>query len=135
MSNTTELRLPSDRKFGIAFTIFLSVVAVYAVLRNWGWLSCVAALIGSAIIGAITLTAPTKLAPLNRGWFYVGQTMGKIVSPVVLGLIFFGFLTPIALIGRLFGRDELKLKSRGATSYWIRRDPSESMAESFRNQF
>jgi len=53
-----------------------------------------AALTGSAIVGAITLAAPSALAPLNKGWFYVGETMGKIVTPVVLGVVFFGLLTP-----------------------------------------
>jgi len=132
---TAAVRLPSDRNFGIAFTIFLSIFGIVAALKSWGWLPCAAALIGSAIIGGITLTAPSKLAALNRRWFYAGELMGKIVSTVVLGLFFFGILTPIALITRLFGRDELRLRSRVVTTYWILRDPSGSMAESFRNQF
>ena len=131
----TTARLPSDRKFGIAFTIFLSVIAILAAFKNWGWMSCAAALIGSAITAAITLTEPSRLRALNKGWFYVGEVMGRIVSPVVLGLIFFGLLTPIALVTRLFGRDELRLRSRAATTHWVRRGPSGSTADSFRNQF
>jgi len=135
MDNAIAARLPSDRKFGVAFAIFLSLVGILAALKNWGWMPSMAALIGSVFIGAITLTVPSKLASLNRGWFYVGELMGKVVSPVVLGLIFFGLLTPISLVTRLFGRDELRLRSRAAGSYWIRRDPSGSMVDSFRNQF
>ena len=135
MDAVTAAHLSSDRKFGVAFATFLSFVAILAALKNWGWMPCVAALTGSALIGAITLTVPSKLAALNRSWFYAGEVMGKIVSPVVLGVIFFGLLTPIALVSRLFGRDELQLRSRAAGSYWIRRDPSGSMVDSFRNQF
>jgi Saxitoxin biosynthesis operon protein SxtJ len=135
MDNATTARLPSDRKFGITFTILLSILAAFAAVNNLGWMACGAALIGSAIIGAITLTVPSKLRTLNEGWFYVGELMGKIVSPVVLGLIFFGLLTPISLATRLFGRDELRLRSRAAGSYWIRRDTTGSTGDSFRNQF
>jgi hypothetical protein len=135
MDNTTAARLPSDRKFGIGFALFLSIIGISAALKHWGWMTSTAALIGSVIIGAIALTVPTKLAILNRGWFYLGAAMGKTVSSVVLGVIFFGILTPIAIITRLFGRDELRLGSCATGSYWIRRDASDSMAESFRDQF
>ena len=61
--------------------------------------------------------------------------MGKVVSPIVLGLIFFGMLTPVGIIGRLLGRDELRLKKAPVTSYWIDRDPPGPAPDSFKNQF
>ena len=65
MDNATAARLPSDRKFGVAVAIFLSFVGILAPLKHWGWMSCVVALIGSAIVAAITVTVPSKLAALN----------------------------------------------------------------------
>jgi len=135
MNHATATRLPSERKFGATFSIALAVVGIYAAFRSWTWVSCAAALAGSTIVCAITIMAPSALAPLNKGWFYVGETMGKVVSPVVLGIIFFGLLTPIAIVARLFGRDELKLRNRGGTTYWVRRDALGPRTESFRNQF
>lgn len=135
MSNATEVRLPSERKFGVTFTIFLAAVGIAAALRHWSLASCVAALTASGITGVITITAPGVLAPLNKGWFYLGEAMGKIVSPIVLGIIFFGLLTPIATVARLLGRDELRLRHRGAGTYWIFRAPPSSMSESFKHQF
>lgn len=135
MSNAAKSRLPSDRKFGLTFTILLAAVGAWAAFRNWGWAWCVTGLIASGAAGVITFTAPTMLSPLNRGWFYAGETMGKLVSPVVLAVIFFGVLTPIAIVTRLFGRDELRLRRRMDATYWIRREPPGAMAESFKNQF
>ena len=70
-----------------------------------------------------------------KGWFYVGETIGKIVSPVVLGLIFYGVLTPIAVIARVCGRDELRLKGTSEKSYWITRSETELTADSFNHPF
>lgn len=61
--------------------------------------------------------------------------MGKIVSPIVLGLIFFTLLTPCAMIGRLFGRDELRLKLPNTESYWVERTPPGPDPDSFKNLF
>jgi hypothetical protein len=61
--------------------------------------------------------------------------LGKIVSPIVLGLIFFVLITPAALITRLFGRDELKIKKRTVESYWVDRSTLGLESESFKNQY
>ena len=65
----------------------------------------------------------------------LGLALGKIVSPIVLGIIFFGLITPIALIARLLGRDELKLKRPKKSTYWSKPISSNSDADSFKNQF
>ena len=65
----------------------------------------------------------------------LGLALGKVVSPIVLGIIFFGLLTPISLIAKLMGRDELKLKRSNTTSYWVEPIGANSDAESFKNQF
>ena len=65
----------------------------------------------------------------------LGLALGRVVSPIVLGIIFFGLITPIALIAKLMGRDELKLKRPKKSSYWSEPISSNSDADSFKNQF
>jgi len=65
----------------------------------------------------------------------LGFLMGKVINPLVLGFIFFLLITPVALICRLIGRDELRLKTIDADSFWIDRLPSGPDGESFKNQF
>ena len=132
-----EQALPSERSFGLLFG------AVFALLAGYGWLfkgwSLVIVLVLVAVAVAFVLlgfVAPKVLRPLNWLWFQLGQLLGKIVSPVVLGAIFFLILTPVSLLIRLFGRDELRLKRKASqTSYWLDRAPPGPEPESFKNQF
>lgn len=129
-------QLPSERRFGLLFT------AVFILLGAYGWLfdafeSFLAlGLVGIGLLfGLISILSPQILGPLNKTWFYLGQCLGKIVSPIVLGIIFFGILTPVGLVTRLFGRDELRLKRSKKDTYWVDRSPPGPQAESFKNQF
>ena len=132
-----EQALPSERSFGLLFS------AVFALLAGYGWLfkgwSLLIVLVLVAVAVAFVLlgfVAPKVLRPLNWLWFQLGQLLGKIVSPVVLGAIFFLILTPVSLLIRLFGRDELRLKRKASqTSYWLDRAPPGPEPESFKNQF
>ena len=82
----------------------------------------------------ITLIKSDALLPLNKLWMRFGLLLGMIVSPIVLGVIFFGLFTPIAMLMRLSGRDELRLKFTQKASHWISRgEPIKS--ESFKHQF
>jgi amino acid transporter len=82
----------------------------------------------------ITLVRSDALLPLNKLWMRFGLLLGMIVSPIVLGIIFFGLFTPIATLMRLGRRDELRLKFVKKSSHWITRsEPIKS--ESFKNQF
>jgi hypothetical protein len=65
----------------------------------------------------------------------LGILLGRIFSPFVLGVIFFVLLTPISILTRLFGRDELKLKKRSLESYWVDRSPPGPPLDSFKNQY
>ena len=88
----------------------------------------------SFIFLVITLVKSDALLPLNHLWMRFGLLLSIIVSPVVLGAIFFGLFTPLATIMRLRGRDELKLKFSDKASHWIfRNEPNKS--GSFKNQF
>jgi hypothetical protein len=127
--------MPSERKFGFLFAAIFCGLSIYAYYKNWHALVVAAYFATGCILWLIALVMPGILAPLNKAWFWLGQTMGKIVSPVVLGIIFFLLITPIAALGRLFGRDELKLKRSPQESYWVERSPPGPDPDSFKNQF
>jgi hypothetical protein len=113
----------------------LAGLALYGVIRHRSRAGVIACAAASVVFALFTLLAPRVLAPLNRLWFYFGELLGKIVSPVVLGVIFFGILTPLSALLRLLGRDELQLKRSAAKSYWIDHATTASIADSFKNQF
>jgi hypothetical protein len=84
----------------------------------------------------IALTNPTLLASLNRLWIKLGVLLGKLVSPIALGVLFYGVLVPIGVVMRLTGKDPLRLKrDTGAASYWISRTPPGPPPDSMTNQF
>ncbi len=128
-------QLPSERSFGILCGCVFAALSGYALYSScsnaviYGWLAAALA------FSLISLIAPLLLTPFNKAWFLFGETMGKVVSPLVLGGIFFILLTPVALLTRLFGRDELRLKKRPVSTYWIDRDPPGPAFDSFKNQF
>ena len=129
----TEIELPSNRKFGFFFTFVFAVTAAYfynASNMTWTYIFVTASL----MLLVITLVKDEILLPLNKLWMRFGLLIGMIVSPIVLGIIFFGLFTPIAFVMRLSGRDELRLKFNKKLSHWIsRNEPIKS--ESFNHQF
>ena len=135
MSQAPTPQLPSERRFGLLFTTVFAVLGVYGHLKGWseGLIYSYAGLCGVMVLA--TIFAPRLLAPLNRLWFELGQLMGRVVSPIVLGAIFFLILTPVGVLTRICGRDELRLKRKTVDSYWIDRKDENSPAETFKNQF
>ena len=129
----SEIELPSNKKFGFFFTFIFSLAAVYFYNSdNMTWSFVFVAV--SFIFLVITVIRDTLLLPLNKLWMRFGFLLGSIISPLVLGVIFFGLFTPIATLMRLSGRDELRLKFSNKSSHWILR--SELIkSESFKNQF
>ena len=129
----SEIELPSNRKFGFFFTFVFAAVAAYFYYStnvSWAYVFVAAAL---AFL-LVTLIQSDALLPLNKLWMRFGLLLGMIVSPIVLGIIFFGLFTPIAVLMRLSGRDELRLKLTQKISHWVSRgEPIKS--ESFKHQF
>ena len=127
--------LPPNRKFGYFFSaIFLAAAAyfLYEDLMSFAALFFLLFLVFSIL----SLFYPNSLEKLNYCWYVLGIWLGKIVSPIVLGLIFFILISPIAIILRWRGRDELKLRrsSYEESTYWI--DRVESIGQdSFKDQF
>lgn len=126
--------LPSNRKFGGVIAGALALLALHALWKDHSTRAAIFAVL-SASFALFALVAPGLLAPLNRLWMAFGLLLGKIVSPLVLGLIFMILITPVALATRLFGRDVLRMKKRKVPSYWVERDPAGPDSASFQRQF
>lgn len=84
----------------------------------------------------VTAAAPRALEPLNRAWFQIGVSLGRVTSPIVLAIFYYVVLTPLALLMRATGKDVLSLRwVPGAESYWIPRKPPGPEPSSLRRQF
>jgi len=125
-----DIKISSNRSFGIVFFIVFLLIALYPLtydeeIRVW-----------SAIISLIFLVLGLLnskiLTPLNKLWFKFGILLGKVVSPLIMGIIFFFVVTPIGLIMRLLGKDVLNLKYNKNKSYWIEKSGPKSK---MKNQF
>ena len=128
MKNAMQgIKLPSDRSFGWTFTGVFLIVAF--LLHPW------ALALAAATAGA-TLLNPGWLTPFNRAWMKFGMALHHVISPVVMGLIFFAVFTPMGVVMRLFGWDAMKRAWDPALkSYWVRRDPPGPAEDSFRDLF
>ncbi len=133
---TTQTPLPSNTRFGWFLTSVLLIAALFCYFGLAEGTSLGVGLFVAALVsGLLTVFKPTLLRPINRAWFLFGELLGKIISPLVLGAIFFLIITPTAIIGRLLGRDELRLKRKTQASYWIDRKSPSPKGDSFNNQF
>ena len=125
-----DIKISSNRSFGIVFFIVFLIISLYPLLNSEPiriWF-----LIIALIFLVMGLINSKILTPLNKLWFKFGIILGKIVSPFVMGIIFFLVVTPIGLIMRLFGKDLLNLKFNGNKSYWIEKSGPKSI---MKNQF
>ena len=125
-----DIKIGSNRSFGIVFFVVFLIIATYPLingdeLRLWS-------LIISIVFLFLGLVNSKILNPLNKLWFKFGIFLGKIISPLVMGIIFFLVVTPIGLLMRLFKKDLLKLKFNSNSSYWIEKtEPKSKMKNQF----
>ena len=126
-----EIKLGSNRSFGIVFFIVFLLIAIYPLI-NQGEIR-IWSLIISFLFLFFGLLNSKILTPLNKLWFRFGLFLGKIISPIIMGVIFFLVVTPIGLIMRLFRKDILNLKlNNKKNSYWIEKvDPKSKMKNQF----
>ena len=125
----------SDRSFGFVFAGVFTIITLVKLWRgwtDWGYLW-----LGLAVVfGVAALAAPSILAPLNRIWLKIGLALHKVMTPLIMGLLFFLVVTPIGLFMRATGKDLLRLKrSPEDKSYWIDRTPPGPAPDSMKNQF
>ena len=125
-----DVKISSNRSFGIVFFVVFSLIALYPL--SYGGEIRIWSLIISLIFLILGLLNSIILAPLNKIWFKFGILLGKIVSPLIMGIIFFLVVTPIGLIMRLLGKDLLNLKYNKDKSYWIENNGPKSK---MKNQF
>ena len=122
--------LPSNRSFGILFTIVFFIISFWPLLKSGDiryWSLAI-----SLIFFVLAIMNSKILTPLNKIWMKFGFVLGKIISPIVMGFIFFFVVTPTGIIMRLLGKDILNLKKNNKNSYWIKKDNKNN---SMKNQF
>ena len=130
----SDIELPSNKKFGFFFTFVFAILAFYFLfIDSILWAQALAIL--AVLFLLITVIIPQVLLPLNKLWMRLGLLLGMIVSPIVLGIIFFGLVTPYGVVMRMFGRDELRLNFKNKKTHWKERDPKIDKYNSFKNQF
>jgi hypothetical protein len=132
--NFSDMELPSNRAIGLLFSVICTVSSALLCFNEATELGFIFLLLALGFLG-VSLIRPRILLPLNKLWMRFGVVLGMIVSPVVLGVLFFGIFTPVGLLLRLFGRDELRLKLKGTLSYWKVRESGVVSSDSFKNQF
>lgn len=130
--NHFETEMPSNKKFGWFFSGVFGFIAAYTYFKGDLLLSKIFVFMFILLLN-ITVFFTSMLHPLNNLWFKLGITLGKIVSPIVLGALFFILVSPTALISRWCGRDPLQIKKRETNSYWISREVDQ--ATNFKDQF
>ena len=125
-----EVKIGSNRSFGIVFFVVFLIIATFPLmngdeLRLWS-------LTISVVFLFLGLINSKILNPLNKLWFKFGVFLGKIISPLVMGIIFFLLVTPIGLLMRLLNKDLLNLKLNKKETYWIEKIDTKSK---MKNQF
>ena len=125
-----DIKLPSNRNFGVVFCIVFMIISLWPLLsqneiRIWS-------LIISIIFLLLGLINSTLLTPLNKLWFKFGILLGNIISPIIMGIIFFFVVTPTGLLMRIFKKDPLNLKKNNSNTYWTDKDNSNN---NMKNQF
>ena len=131
--NFENIQLPTDRKFGLFFSLIFFVIASYFFLKSNIQIFYIFLAL-TLLFLIISLIKAQILRPLNILWMRLGYYLGLIISPLVLAIIFFGIFMPIIIFFKLFGRDELGLKIKQNASHWKIRDKAEIESEDFKRQ-
>ena len=113
-----KIKISSNKSFGIIFFIVFLIISIYPIIndqeiRIWS-------IVVSIIFLIMGLRNSRYLTPLNIIWFKFGILLGNLISPIVMGLIFFTIVTPIGLLMRIFSKNFLNLKKNNDNSYWVK---------------
>ena len=125
MTSNSKIKISSNRSFGLVFFVVFLIVALWPLkyeedIRLWS-------LVLSIIFFILGIFNSKLLTPLNKLWFKFGILLGSIVSPFIMGLVYFLVVVPVGIFMRLLGKDLLKKnKIKNASTYWIKRDKQQS---------
>ena len=134
LTRSDEVKGSSNRSFGLVFACVFTIIGLWSLYAS-GSVRLWALAVGAVFLIA-ALAKPDILAPLNRLWLKFGALLHKIVNPIIMGILFFITVTPIALISRIVGKKFLHTAFEpGAESYWILREPPGPEPEDMNNQF
>ncbi|MBF9020247.1 hypothetical protein HKCCA1058_05990 [Rhodobacterales bacterium HKCCA1058] len=128
-----DFKLPSNSSFGFLFAAIFMAVSMYFFFLPQPLTSLAFAAL-SICFALVSMVWPDRLLPLNRAWMKLGLLLGIVVSPIVLGIIFFLILTPLAILQRWFGRDELRLR-KVVKSQWSEQSTSDQRISDFTKQY
>jgi len=129
-----SMPLPSNRSFGTLFVVVFGLFGAYSWWRGGAAYPWAFGL--SALTLVVTLAKPDWLTPANRAWMKLAELLNRVVSPVVLGVMFYGLFAPTAWVMRLAGRDAMKRRFEpAARTYWVERDPPGPDPAGLPNQF
>jgi hypothetical protein len=129
-----KIKTGSDRAFGLVFAIAFAIIGLWPLIDSGG--ARIWSLVVAGVFLVISLAVPKVLAPLNKLWTKFGLLLGRVVSPLAMGVVYFLAVVPMGLLMRALGKDLLKLRwNPGADSYWEVRDPPGPPPETMKNQF
>ncbi len=129
-----KIELPSNKRFGLFFSFIFFLISIYLLIYGSKFLFFVFLAI-FLLFFIISIFSPEILNQLNRAWMMLGLIIGKIVSPIVIGVIFFFVICPVGLCIRLSKRDELRLKKFNRKSLWEKRDQRKFLPCFFKRQY
>ena len=124
-----------EQKFGAVLATALGFFGVTKILKSADRMTAMLLLAACALAMAITIGCPAAIRPVSNAWRAGGKALGLVVSPLVLGAIFYGLITPLALTLRLFGRDELNMRRKVRDTYWIVRNVHSLWSDTFKRPF
>ena len=135
LEKNSKVTSASDRSFGVMFGFIFIIIAVIMRLRDNPQNIQLLFLTLSFLTFLISFTRPSLLSTPNKLWMKFSLLLARFVSPIVLGVLFYVLISPLALVLRLFGRDELRLKTKKVASNWQSRQINGYSLDSFKNQY
>ena len=134
MTKFNEIILPTNKRFGLFFSAVFLVISIYFFF-NKDLSTFLIFLVLAFIFCLISIAIPKILLPLNKLWMFIGFALGKIVSPIILAILYGGIFVPIGIFFKIIGRDELSIKKRKNKSFWKTRVKVDHKEDLFKNQF
>ncbi|CAB4675995.1 unannotated protein [freshwater metagenome] len=135
LEKNTKTSSASDRSFGVMFGCIFIIIAVLLRIRDKRETLQLCLLLMSCLTFLVSFARPRLLSTPNKLWMKFSLLLARFVSPIILGVLFFVLISPLALALRMFGRDELRLKTKNVVTNWQSRKICGYSLDSFKNQY